>query len=37
MSPLGPRPMEVNGTEQALEDGAMAEDAVGEQEDSLPS
>ena len=35
--PLGLGPIEVDGAEQALEDGAAAEDAVGEQEDSLPS
>ena len=35
--PLGPGPMEVDGTEQAPEDGAAWEDAMGEQVDSLPS
>ena len=30
LSPLGPGPMEVDGTKQAPEDGAIAEDAVEE-------
>ena len=30
LSPLGPRPMEVDGTEQVPEDGAVLEDATEE-------
>ena len=37
LSPLGPGPMEVDGTKQAPEDGAAVEDAVGEQVNSLSS
>ena len=34
MEPLGPRPMEVDGTEQVLEDGAAVEEATDEETDS---
>ena len=33
--PLGPGPMEVDGTEQALEDGAMAAEATDKETNSL--
>ena len=35
LSPLGPWPMEVDGAKQELEDGAMVEEAVDEETDSL--
>ena len=37
LSPLGPGPMEVDGTKQAPKDGAAVEDAMGEQANYLPS
>ena len=37
LSPLGPVPMEVDGAKQVPKDGAMAEDAAGEQVNSSPS
>ena len=37
LSPLGLGPKEVDGNKQALEDGAMAEDAMGDQTDSSSS
>ena len=37
LSPLGLGLIKVDGTEQMPENGAIAEDAVGEQVDSLPS
>ena len=37
LSPLGLGPMEVDGAKHEPEDGTTAEDATGQQEDSLPS